>query len=143
MEAVEDAVAPDEIEFVRKTISSAFWSVLYHERELARSHAKLKIVKTLLDRAGFDKLDGASALAAYERDDLDEFDSVPVYAQMRLGEAISLLRHHESGLKEAHHDLAMLTAVVRRADYSEEEVNFEGLRADAEKRLRKSEEEET
>lgn len=115
------------ITFVRDLIARKWWSVVYHECQLPKAYAKLRLVRELLTRAGFDE-DRLPAM----NDDEDESDEMTDLAQMVaaiLSDRRGTVAHHEQELRKAHAELALCKIMLARGNYTE--IDLDALEADA------------
>jgi hypothetical protein len=131
--------AGDPATWLRKVAADAFWHVLYHEKELQLAHQKIATARALMIRANIDEF-AFNDVSDEECDDDDpndeelaEFSGVPrfIYAEVRTAKYNA--SYHERELKDAHQSIAVLKAMMLRAQITE--FTLEQAQADAQERF--------
>lgn len=104
----------NELVHVRELVADALWGIYYHEDALAKAHVALGLLKGVIVKA-FPDID----LEVYEGEDMEREDATtPVeYIGAVYSDAVSSVKHHEDGLRNAHRNLAFTIAVMRRGNY--------------------------
>lgn len=104
----------NESDYVRELVADAAWGIGYHEESLRKAHVVLGLIKGAIIK-GFPDID----LEVYEGEDMEREDATTPneYIGACYSDALSSVKGHEDGLRNAHRNLAFAIAVVRRGNY--------------------------
>jgi hypothetical protein len=125
----------NEIKFLRDTLGSTIWDVLYHEHELVRAHKYKAVTHGLFVRCDFTNLNLTEVEKNWEEyvdDDEDAPDSLTLVRSI-VAQGFSGIDYHENALKEAHERLAGAKALLLRVNFPE--VNFDEVYKEQLKKL--------
>jgi hypothetical protein len=112
----------DAIEFVREIVRSAFWQIEYHTRGMVSARNNVKRAEELIERGKFD-VDAERADQDGDGDGI--FETVTEFACWILDDRVDTLEHHETQLKKAYTELAMVKIMLQRGNYTE--INVEEI----------------
>ena len=118
--AKRDTPPKDDTEYMRRELEDIFWNIAYQEEELQKAHRVVAAAKAMLLQGGYD----FTMTEAYQHFcdgdgdiDVDDPPSPLDWVKALVGGAVSSVRFHETELAQAHTNLALIKAVIVRANY--------------------------
>lgn len=132
---MEAANNKDPLTFVRKAVTSAIGSVMYHEEALLVYQRRVILARDLLKRANVDY--DATERVEDTEDGEDDCTTVEQYVCYLVDNATEMVKYHEKEIRKAYDELALVKIMLARGGYTTAEVDVVSIEA-AERDRRRS-----